>query len=300
MIQEIEQSIPFPIFRKIIKCIGLLPRLDDEIIFELRHHFKKRYCEYCGEYITSRRRIIHISCRNRYMIPKYCEPEDNFKNYSVEYVSLNDIGHFGSRLTKHMKCPVLFYSTQPKYYYRIIIQDKRKKKPISFRQMKRQQNVYMNPKFCVIPHMFCHELIPYLKYPPQLRFYLTSNMVKTLPKDRMMEKFKVDDVMLIFEWISFLEPECFPKIHIKYFPSLYSQFICHLHPSSRIRISRMIGFRKIMNHHNEWFQQILYENPKILETLSELEIKQYFNKHRDWFLSYVKQQPNVLKYITLY
>lgn len=320
MLGRAHDTLPFPVFRNVVEYMGLLPKIQSRATKSFSDHFQKYYCRRCGEYITARRSLrksrlgpFHISCRERWYTP----PQKRLQHYHIADVSLSQLVNERPRHWFHhqIRCPVLFYSREPRNYYRFrvprIMYGSTPKRlqgleelfmplqAVRFEHVVNQSalDVRHNPHFSIIPDMFLSELKLFMTYPALLERRLEMILTQTT-KPEFIERYHPSTRQGVFEWMVYLKPDVFrwiePRIYhrVRRYVDLSSPYVQEV-------VIHYIGIRRVMLHHREWFQSILMKSPEMLDLLTERDIRRFFRKNRAWFCDYVRQQPKALDYVTL-
>lgn len=309
----VENKLPFPLVRIVIEYLGLLEPLYEGVVQSMRLHFADKYCNRCGEYITTRnhtsKRPVHLSCRETWYTP----PWRRIKNYEIVYLRAQDV--FPSMNRNDKLCPVVFYSNQPKNYYRLIFKTRSPSKFnlilsflddvsvfFDYHENVHAKNIFKNEHFYIIPNIYEGTVLninnfDYMQLQKEV-FYIMTGITKTelIEKCKHIEPSHPIDVL---RWSILLRPELGEWLsHHAHINDLYN-IVKNIKCKTKYAICSIIGFRFILYNNSKLFRNILYDFPHILDSLRERDIIRFFKRNRNWFCRFVNNRPEALKYITL-
>lgn len=309
----VEKKLPFPLVRIVIEYLGLLEPLYEDVITNISLHFADKYCKRCGEYITSRnytsKRPVHLACREKWYTP----PRERTKNYDIVHLRAPDI--FPSMTQNDKLCPVVFYSTQPKNYYRLIFKTRTPSKSnlilsfldnvsvyFDYHENVHARNIFKNKNFYIIPNIYEGTILninnfDYIQLQKEV-FYIMNGITRTelIEKCRHLKPSQPIDVL---RWSILLHPELGEWLsHHVHINDLYT-IVKNIKCRTKYAICSIIGFRFILYNNSKLFRNILYDFPHILDSLHERDIVRFFKRNRNWFCRFVNKRPEALNYITL-
>ena len=287
----INKRLPFPLVRIIIEYVGLFPKNLLTYVRFTREHMDNKYCHRCGEYIIAGNRttnLKHLSCRNR----RYVKDTNRTRNYHVKIITILELLYeeYSHNLTPPtLWCPLIFYSKQPKSYFRLV-QDEDQNVEWVYLKNDKITSVHDNPKFSIIPTMFKHN-----------EHYNLFDLTQQETRVKFIQLYKRHTKNDLFRWM--FSQQYHKQYNIGkglwFAMEKIWQYVLQ-NPDMKKHISSVIGIQNILRFHTEWAKDILYKHPIILQYTPEKRLKRFFNENKEWFLQYVEDCPTTLKYITLY
>lgn len=283
--------LPFVLCRSIVEYVGVLPCLSNSIRSKVRVHFERRYCRRCGEYVECRyphrERMYHLSCRQKFYVPKYRNP----RHYRIRMLSVRELmacyGLKGGNSLGDI-LPVAFYSPQPTWLFRIHIVSTSKE--VVFHQEYNDMvvGIQRNPNFTVLPQLYVGEL-------GDSRLWGWLWEMTMVSKMDLCDRFTIHSHVHILYWMLRLFPVVFPPHRAK---SLSVEVLIPLLKRMPVDVQRHLGMTIDPSLLDDTLLRfLLYRCPSLLERMRESHIQCLYNHHTKWFWRFVRRRPIVWNYI---
>lgn len=318
MLEEMQRRLPFALVRHILDYICILPKFSIISKNTLIHHFQKRICHKCGEYLdfpSARlgnkrdKRPRHLTCRS----PKFESVQHNHHYYYRCEVPSSAIFHpeylqtapFSGVISGETSILLRLHKSTPLFWNEIYAKECLEKKlvrrfffrPLELRRYPYSLYTLEMEDFIVIPSFLRKESTSYIGYYLNNMIWRDDSMGHFMTTKSLLNKFKLSH--LVFDMLEKVSMIWYDR----HYCGILEYVIRNCQNDERFfkyELLKRFDLDSMAVQNISWLRQILFEFPQLLDKMSEEAIQTFFDRNRRWFLSKLcPLRPCVYQYITL-